>query len=152
MQIALWDQTPPQLQWEEKIALLAHRFMQLEQQETALEHRFEPGWYIRLIRIPKDTFFIGRKHNVGHGVKLLEGEVVYVTPKGKFEVQAPFGLETLPGFHAVFYAITDVVGESWHRNPTESRDIAALELEAFEPAQALFERGRRIEEQLTWQA
>jgi hypothetical protein len=152
MEIALWDQTPANLTWEQKVALLAHRFMQFEQEECPLEHRFEPGWYIRVIRIPKETFFIGRKHNHGHEIVLLEGECVYITSGGKHRVKAPYRLMSAPGFHAVVYAVTDVVGESRHPNSAESRDIEALELDAFEPAQALFERGRAIEEHLTWQA
>jgi len=148
MQIEVWDRLPPTLTWEEKIALLAHQFMKLEQTVTPLEHRFEPGWYIRTMKIPKETFFVGRKHLLGHDIRLLQGDVIYVTDKGKTRVQAPFSLHSAPGFYAIAYTITDVLAETWHENTQENRDTDALELRAFEPASALLDRGRLIQERL----
>lgn len=142
--IPTWDLAPQTFSWAQKVAYLAAAFRTAEQVDTPLEHRFEPGWYVRTIRIPAQTLFIGRRHEIGHEVILLEGEAIYVEPQGRHRVQAPFSVHTQPGFHAIVYAITDVLGETRHPNPEESRDIAALELEAFEPAEALIARGHEL--------
>lgn len=140
--IVVWDQAPPALSWEQKIEYLAHQFMQLPQQETPVEHSFEAGWYIRTMKIPADTFFLGRRHTLGHEVILAAGEVVQITPSGNHHLVAPSTIHSTPGFHAVFYAITDVIGITRHPNPTESRDTLALENAYFEPAELMAERGR----------
>ncbi len=143
-----WDLAPEALSWAQKVAYLAAAFKQLEQVETPLEHRFEPGWYVRTMRIPAQTLFIGRRHQKGHEVILLEGEAIYIDPTERHYVKPPFSVKTPAGFYAVVFAITDVVGETRHPNPDESRDVAALELEAFEPAAALIARGEDIQRRL----
>jgi hypothetical protein len=139
--------TPAGLSWADKVAYLAAKFRTLEQTSAPVEHRFEPGVYIRTMRIPKDTLFLGRKHNHGHKVRLVEGECTLFHPGGTLYCNAPFEIESDPGFHSVVYTITDVVGETIHPNPDESRDVEALELRDFEPAQELFNRGQVLIEQ-----
>ena len=52
----------------------------------------------------------------------------------------------------VCYAVTDVLGQSLHPNPMESRDVEALENEYFESVESLNQLGRNVRERLTWQA
>jgi hypothetical protein len=148
--IPAWDtQAPPHLSWEEKILYLAAIFHTVEQTETPVEHRFEPGVYVRTMRIPANTLFLGRRHREGHEVNLLEGEVVYMTPEGRHYVKPPFSIHTTPGFYAVFYTFTDVIGETRHPNPTGSRDT--LELRWFDPAETLIARGQELHRRIQCQ-
>jgi hypothetical protein len=143
-----WDGAPTVFNWAEKIAYLAHKFQSFEQTSCPVEHLFAPGWYIRRMRIPAGTLFLGRKHNHGHAVVLVEGSAILITPQGKVRYDAPNAIETEAGFHAVAFILTDVVAETWHLNPGDGRDVDAHELDIFEPAAVLFERGRQLEEKL----
>lgn len=138
--------------WEEKVAFLTAEFAKQFQVECPVEHRFEPGWYIRTMRIPAGTLFLGRKHNHGHEVILLEGSLILVTQACKHPLEAPARIQSQAGFHAVAYMVTDCVAETRHPNPTESRDTQALEDGIFEPTQALIDRGRALQERLLCQA
>src|ERR1700761_5635862 len=134
--VPAWDRLP-ELSWKNKVALLAYEFGKLEQTSCPVEHIFEDKTYIREMRIPKDTLFIGREHIHGHEVQLIEGEAVLVTPDGKFYFKAPAAIRTTPGMHAVAYTITDVVSRTIHPNESNSTDHEALEATIFEPAEKL---------------
>src|SRR3569623_1708110 len=92
----------PAIPWKDKLAFLVYQFSKLEQTETPIEHLFEPGAYIREMRIPAGTLFIGRPHRHGHEVVLVEGSVVNISEHEKTELSAPFSLMSKPGYQAVF--------------------------------------------------
>jgi hypothetical protein len=142
----------PDLSWGDKIAIVAARLKWLEKEfpppEAPLSHSFKDGMYVRSMKIPADTVFIGRQHLKGHEVHLIKGRAIYITPKGKFEVQAPFSVHTAPGFYMIAYIIEEVEVESWHPNKEESRDIDKIEKTYFEPPELLIARGQLLEKQL----
>jgi hypothetical protein len=147
--IPVWDQYP-QLNWNEKVALLTHRFMQLDQVETGIQHLFEDHDYIREVRIPAGTLIVGRVHKLGHEMQLVEGTVLLIGPDG-FRVgkQAPDSVQTGPGFQCVCFTLSNVIARTVHPNPNDSRDIAALEAEIFESPESLLELGSQVERRLT---
>lgn len=142
------------LTWTEKVAFLAHRFKAIQHLDNDVDmpvtHSFEPGMYVREMTIPADTLFIGRAHRHGHRCVLVSGTVAVMSPEGELVLEAPAELMTEPGYQMVLRALTDVVGRTYHPNPAESRDLAALEAEAFHPAEEVFKLGqdvsRRVEE------
>lgn len=138
----------PTLSFREKLAYLTWRFLKEEQTECPLEHLFEPGLYIREIKIPAETLFIGRIHRHGHACQLIEGSLIHVTEEGSRRVDAPFTLHSTPGYQMVLYSLTPIVGRSIHLNPSDSRDIQTLEDEAFESVESLKNHGERISERI----
>lgn len=136
------------LTWPEKVAFLACRFQQItdmdHKESCPVTHSFEPGFYVREMFIPADTLFIGRAHRHGHRCVLVSGSVAVMSADGETPLAAPAELMTVPGYQMVLKALTDVVGRTYHPNPTESRDIAALEAEAFHPAEEVFTLGRDV--------
>lgn len=146
--IPQWDSLPD-LTWKEKIAYLTHQFLTMEQTECPVEHLFEHQLYVRDMRIPRGTLFLGRAHRHGHVCQLLEGTVIQLTQAGRRIVEAPFEVFTTPGFHMVLYALTDILGRTVHANPTESRDTDALEADIFESVDALRELGASVHARLT---
>ena len=146
--IPQWDQLP-ELSFREKVAYLGHFFLQLPQTEAPVEHIFGHQMYIREMRIPKGMIFLGRQHLKGHECTLISGSLIWVTPAGRRYVEAPFTVHTEPGTHMVFYAITDIVGQTVHPNPTESRDVEQLEKEIFEPFEAIQQLGQSLHLRLT---
>ena len=132
------------LPWREKVAYLLHEFLRRPQVECPVTHSFEPGLYLRDITIAAGTVFIGRPHRHGHRVDLVSGSVWYITEAGSRQVDAPFTVMTQAGDFMVLYAMTDVLGRTFHPNPTESRDTQALEDEAFEPVADLVRLGAAV--------
>jgi hypothetical protein len=137
----------PGLKWNEKLALLTYRFKPVEDTSTPVTHIFEPGMYIREMFIPEGTVFIGRAHRYGHKCELVSGSVRLILESGDIEMDAPHELETSPGFHMVLVALTDVVGRTYHPNPTESRDKGALEAGIFHPIEEMLALGAEVAQQ-----
>jgi hypothetical protein len=143
-----WDQLPQHLNWNEKLAYLTHQFLTMEQTGCPLKHRFEKGLYIRDIEIPAETVLIGRVHRHGHVCQLLKGDIVLIHRGGTREgFRAPSQIITEPGYQMVVYAVTDVVAQTVHPNPTEERDIAKLEADIFESAESVKELGASLHAQ-----
>jgi len=137
----------PYLSWKDKVDYLAFRWYD-ESASLPLKHIFEPGMYIREISIPADSYFIGRDHKLGHPCELVSGKIVLITERERKVLEAPYSLCTVPGYQMVLYAITDVVGRTYHVNPDDCRDIAALEARIFAPVATTLERGRRVLERV----
>ena len=147
MPVPAWDDLPA-LSWKEKVCLLTYQSLQGPQVPLPLIHFFTPGNYIREMRIPAGTLLTGREHLLGHRMELVEGAVLVFAPDGRFRFDAPASMDTKPGFHAVVYAMTDVVARTVHPNPEESRDIEALENHWFGSPEAVIAQGREICQQL----
>jgi len=146
-----WDQLPQHLNWNEKLAYLTHQFLTMEQTGCPLKHRFEKGLYIREIEIPAETVIIGRIHRHGHVCQLLKGDLVLIHRGGTREgFRAPSQIMTEPGYQMVVYAVTDVVAQTVHPNPTEERDIDKLEAEIFESREDLLRLGELVNERLLY--
>lgn len=136
------------LTWEDKIAYLAHQFKSVESTLPPIEHRFEDGWYVRTFRMQAGLVFIGRPHNHGHICKLLSGKLAIMHELGQRYYEAPAVLHTKPGYQMVLLSQTYIVGETWHPNPEESRDVAFLENDIFGSAETVLERGAVIATQM----
>jgi hypothetical protein len=139
----------PDFTWREKLAYLTYRFRpitDLPPETCPVKHIFEPGMYVREMFIPAGALFIGRPHRHGHRCELVSGSISHIIDQDT-EVQrdAPFEVVTVPGYQMVLRAITDVVGRTYHPNPAESRDEAALELEAFHTVDDMLKLGAEIE-------
>lgn len=124
----------PQLPWSQAIELCAQKLLTMEQTECKLTHLFEGSLYIREIRIPAETYFIGRIHKEGHVCQLLEGSLVLIHAPGVHECfSAPSEIVTLPGYQMALYTVTDCVARTLHPNPRQERDPVLLETQFFEP-------------------
>lgn len=142
----LWD-TSSKLTWKQKVAYLSHQFIKCSNApEMPVTHIFAPGVYIREIRIPKGTLFLGREHLHGHLCQLVSGAIVWITPDGKHRLEAPYQVYSKPGDHMVLYAITDVVGRTVHANITDSRDTQELEAAYFGSREEMLELGKDLYE------
>lgn len=139
-----WDSLPPKLSWKDKVAYMAYALSLLPQREGPLEHLFPPGVYIREMRIPAGTLVISRIHLLGHIVQLTLGEVVLVTPQGRFNLKGPVQVHTNPGDQLVCYTVTDILVRTIHPNVTESRDIELLEKGIFGDPQVVLEMGKKL--------
>lgn len=120
------------LTFKEKLAYLGLKFGEVSDSPACpVEHLFEPGVYIREMRIPAETLFIGRPHMFGHRCELVSGRIMLITEEAKTHMEAPAELWSKPGFMMCLYAKTEVIGRTYHPNPDERRDTDAMEGEIF---------------------
>lgn len=137
------------LAWSDKIAYLAYVLHDPEALEKCpVFHLFRPGFYIREMHIPAGQIFIGRVHRNGHVVKLLAGIGIVLEEGRRRTFRAPAAIHTQSGFQMCGYTVTPVFVQTWHPLEDGQRDIDALELRDFEPAEATLERGRLAAEYL----
>lgn len=129
------------LSWNDQLKYLIAEGQTVVQEKTEcpVTHHFEPGMYIREMHIPAETWFIGRPHLLGHRCTLEAGRVKLITEKGSVELKAGDEMTTTPGYMMALYALTDVLGRTYHPNPTESRDIKALEADIFQSLESIIE-------------
>jgi hypothetical protein len=148
--VSVWSRLPGTLSWKEKIAYLGVQFQKsdLKAPKCLVDHLLGHGKYVRTIRIPAHTLFLGREHIRGHEVSLLVGSVILITPEGKKVMEAPITVHTVPGYHMVVYTLTDIEAQSVHANPGDALDAEALESAYFEPADKLYQLGLQVDERL----
>lgn len=134
------------LTWPEKVGALAVMFKERGDVLCPVMHRFEPGLYVREMHVPKGTYFIGRAHRHGHKVTLDAGTVRLISERDEAVLHGGPGAElvTVPYYVMVFEAMTDVYGSTYHPNPSNSRNIDALEDDIFHPAEDILAIGREV--------
>lgn len=120
----------------EKLCYLAFKFAEASAGPTCpVEHIFEPGMYIREMRIPAETLFIGRPHLVGHRCELVQGKILLVTEDAKLHLEAGAELQSKPGYMMCLYSKTPVIGRTYHTISTDqvwgAEDVPALEDQIF---------------------
>lgn len=144
MDVEQWDKVPEVLTWKEKVAYVAYQVSLMPQNETPVEHIFAPGVYIREMRIPAGTLFVGRGHFYGHTCQLVSGSLILISPNGKVRLDAPLQVNTTPGYHMVVYTITDVLARTIHPNVAECRDVAGMTADIFESAEEVLKLGQQL--------
>lgn len=135
------------LSWKEKVAVIGQEFLKETQIECPVTHAFVDGNYIRTMRIPKGTLFIGRPHKRGHLCRLDAGSLVQFTDEGQIERHPGDSLRTVPGYQVVLYALTDVIGSTVHPDSGE-RDIEKLEDAIFDSKESFMELGMQVRKAL----
>lgn len=124
-------QTPDTMR--EKVDRLEAEMRQLPAVEIPVKHYFATGLYVREITIPAGVVAVGKIHKTQHINMLLQGAVTMVTDRGVIEVQAPYTWVVEPGKKAAAYAHTETVWTSCCVNPTDERDLDALEAALISP-------------------
>lgn len=147
------------LTWKEKLAYLGFKFAGASEdpQRITLKHIFEPGFYIREMRIPAEMLFIGRPHLIGHRCELVSGKILMINEDAKTHMEAPAELWSKPGYMMCLYSKTDVVGRTYH--PTEltydpawvderDAEIAKMEAQIFGPIDELLALGEQVRQKI----
>ena len=121
---------------EEKVQALESVFLQQEQVDCPVVHRFGPGIYIREVHIPAGTLSIGHAQKTTHLNVMLKGRVLMVNADGsKTELVAPQTFVAEPG-RKIGYILEDMVWQNIYA--TDETDVEKLE--------AMF-----LEKSMTWQ-
>ena len=92
---------------------------------TSVRHYFANGLYARELFLPKGTFIVGKIHKCEHINILSMGDITVVTTEGRFRLQAPYTMVSMPGSKRVGYTHEDTLWTTIHA--VESRDLEEIE-------------------------
>jgi len=147
--IPQWDQLP-ELTFLEKTAYIAYQLkVMADGTEAPVSHIFEPGLYIREIKIPAGIVMVGRPHIFGHRCELVSGSLLHVSEEGRRVIEAPFEMHTVPNYQLIVYTLTPIVGRTYHPNEDEERDVEVLENKWFLPPDPILQLGAMVHARLT---
>lgn len=96
--------------------------------DLPLIHRFTPGLYIREILLPAGTVATTKIHKTEHPYAILRGKAsVFIHGVGAEVIEVGHVGITKPGTRRVIYAHEDTVWITFHTNPDNGQDLAAIE-------------------------
>lgn len=105
----------------------------IPQVECPLDNLFYPGLYIRERFVPAGTLFTTYTWKTTHPFRCIRGELlIWEQAKGWQLFEAPCKGITMAGTKRIVYAITDVIWETLHANPTDIQDDKILHDMLFE--------------------
>ena len=137
------------LTFREKIAYIGTRLKGEPQADITLEHIFEPGAYIREMRIPPETCFIGRPHRYGHRLQFVSGSCRVLDPQGESYCEAPYELFTRPEHVTVLVTFeSPLVLRTYHVNPVECRDVELMERLIFHTEDEVRQVAQKVEKRI----
>jgi hypothetical protein len=122
------------------IYLMPHQF------ETT--HAFPTDLYARTLRLPANSIFIGGKHK-SHHVLVVSGDLSVVMDGVVRRLTGYHVIESGPSARRAGFAHAETFMTTVHANPTNERDVAALETLLIENAPMLQSR-RQPEEIEAW--
>lgn len=98
-----------------------------------VQEYFIPGFYIRQIFMPAGSLIASKIHKTRHPYSITQG-VVSVWIDGKVTVlEAPHVGITEPGTRRLLFVQEDCVWTTFHANPGDGQDVAAIEERIIEP-------------------
>lgn len=105
---------------------LEAELLKLPQVEMPVEHAFCSGLYARTMHIPAGTALTGAEHAADCFFVVREGCLFVTTDAGPVELKVGQMLVSRAGTKRAGVAFTDVVITTFHPNPTDETDPAAL--------------------------
>lgn len=101
------------------------KMLALPQAECELFHKFQPGYYIREVHLPKGAIVVGHHQNYEHLNVFIRGKVLMLNTDGSTNiVEAPMTFVGKPG-RKIGAILEDVVWQNVY--PTNQTDIDLLE-------------------------
>jgi hypothetical protein len=132
----------------DKILALEHELRKLPSIEPFVEvvHHFAPGQYAREFRLAarpwgdeRQALCVGKIHKHAHVNVVSKGRCTVYTEEGLVEIEAPCTFVSSPGAKRVVLIHEDLVWTTFHANPTDTRDMAAIEASLIAPTYAVLE-------------
>lgn len=118
----------------ERIARLESELAKLPQLDAPLRHIFVDGVYARELFIPAGTCAVGKIHKLNHLSTVL-GDISVLTAEGeRFRIRHGEFFASPAGTKRAVYAHADTWWTTFHPNPSNTRDLAALEAELIVPS------------------
>lgn len=107
---------------------------QLDGKDYGIEtlHMFAPGFYGRIMKIPKDIGFTAIRHGIKNMLSVTQGSIVFTNGYDEFkQYDAPFTITTYPGTRRAGYAVTDCTLMTVHNIEIDRNKDILKQLEAI---------------------
>lgn len=115
------------------IVRLQSAMMPIRSELPEPEHIFHDGWYERRLMVPAGMLIVGKIQRHPHFFGVISGLAVLISEFDRNEVRAGFCKTSMPGTKHIAKAIEDTLFVTLHRNPTNTRELAAIEAEHIVP-------------------
>jgi hypothetical protein len=114
------------------------RMLAMPQAACEVQHRFEPGHYIRELRMPAGTLAIGHYQNFSHINVFVSGRVMMLNADGTTQIlTAPQTFIGAPG-RKIGYVLEDMVWQNIYS--TDETDVEVLEAHLLTRSDAFLSR------------
>lgn len=98
------------------------------------EHAWIDGWYVRYLTLKTGSLVVGKVHKHDHPLIVLTGRALIADGLGGTrEVRAGYQGLSRAGTKRAVFCIEDTTFMTMHKNPSNTRDLAALEAEHIAP-------------------
>ena len=116
-----------------KIMRLQEELLAMPQQELGcvLTHFFAPGMYGRRLFMPKGLIIVGKIHKHAHQNFISSGECLVATEDGVEHLLGPYVFESTPGTKRAVFTLEDTTWTTYHKNPSDTTDLALIESEVI---------------------
>lgn len=111
----------------DKVRDLADSIADMPQLDIEPEHLFAPGIYVRILRMPADSFIVSKIHKTEHFVLALDGRATVLIDGELEEIVGPKLMKTYPGTQRALYINEDATWITFH--PTHETDLDRIEQE-----------------------
>jgi hypothetical protein len=108
-----------------------------KQADLPPNHYFAEGQYVRRLDIPAEHYVVGKIHKHEHIVMLAKGKCRINTDRGMEYLTGPVVWTSPVGAKRALHTVTDCVFFTFHLNPDNLTDEAALEALLIEPEKEL---------------
>lgn len=130
---------------EEKVQQAEKEMLDEPQVDCPVTHRFQPGVYIREVRIPAGTYAIGHRQKTEHLNVFVQGRVLMIHEDGtKEELVAPMTFVGQPG-RKIGYVLEDMVWQNVYQtditDPVEAENAfieKSMTFQEHQKSQQLF--------------
>jgi hypothetical protein len=119
----------------ERIAKLKAVMLALPQVDCPVEHYFTPGIYTRVLTIKAGVFLLGETHRAEHLNVVAKGDISVLTEDGVRRLRAGDVFAAGPGVQKVGFAHEDTIWINVHHNPSNTKDMDALEAMYIQPSE-----------------
>ena len=115
---------------------------------TKTSHFFGPKIYMRHLWVPKGVLIVGRLHRYDNLNMLVYGSLNVYLEGSVSRITAPCTFLSKAGTRKIGYAIEDFLFSTIHENPSDERDIDAVEDMIFTPEDFKVDQVNKINKEI----
>lgn len=99
-------------------------------------HFWLPGLYLRVLTLPAGCTVVGKIHRHDHYLAVLKGHAEVVDGFSRFDVEAGYSGVSPAGAKRAIHCYEETTFLTVHKNPSNTRDLSAIEAEHIAPDDA----------------
>lgn len=120
----------------EDIVTLHRAMLPLASEMPTPMHFWLPGLYLRVLTLPAGCTVVGKIHRHAHYLAVLKGRAEVVDGFSRFDVEAGYSGTSPAGAKRAIHCYEETTFLTVHKNPSNTRDLSAIEAEHIAPDDA----------------